>query len=169
MPAPVRVWIPCLLLIAVACPPALPAQHTLASTDHDRLLAYVNTYDGSRLLADSIVAPQLARLLAGELDHLKRNLDVIGPIGVQSMMLTLSGNAAHAGGEEDGFLGVSLADGAVYACLLTHGAIEVYAASQPYAQLPDAVRHWILYTWASTHVQDGEPPNVVMHAGGRQR
>ena len=153
----------CSLAVLVACAPAIPAQTRLPEAEQHRLLAYVNTYDAGQLLADSLVAPQLGRRVGRAADRLRRNLDVIGPIGVDAGMLTLSGSAPHAGGEEAGFVGVNLYDGSVYVGLLTGGRFEIYGPQPTYDRLPDAVRHWIMYTWAAARLDGAAPPNVIVH------
>jgi hypothetical protein len=153
-------WV--LLMIAAICP-LLSAQSKLPAADRERLMRYVNTYDSDKLLADPIVKPRLAELLGSELAHLKKNLDVRGPIGVVGGMLTLSGNAPHQGLLENGFVGVSLYNGAVYACILSRGRIDVYGREQKYQYLPDAVRDWIVWAWATPQLNGRAPSNVVLH------
>ena len=151
-----------LFLSLLVCMPS-PSQTKLSAQDHQRLMSYINTYNSMKLLADPLVQPQLAHLMGAQISHLKRNLNVAGPIGVSSEMLTFSGNAPHQGMEENGFLGVSLYNGEVYACLLTKGKFEVYGKEKQYNFLPDAVRQWIEATWARLQLGIKDPPNVVLH------
>lgn len=152
-----------LLLLLLAAPSMLTAQNKFPTQDHQRLMSYVNTYDSQKLLADPVVKPQLARILGPQLAHLESNVGVHGPLGVDGGGLTLSGNAEHMGGEEEGLVFVDLNSGDVYACLLTNGRFEVYGKQPKFDYLPDAVRHWIVLTWAWVNLKGGQPSNVVMH------
>jgi hypothetical protein len=120
-------------------------------------MSYVNTYDSQKLLDDPMVKPQLARILGPQLTHLESNVGVHGPLGVDGGGLTLSGNAEHLGGEEEGLVFVDLSSGGVYACLLTNGRFEVYGKQPKFDYLPDAVRHWIVLTWAWVNLKGGLP------------
>lgn len=152
------------LLILLFCSLPLIAQGKLSAIDHQRLISYVNNYDSQKLLADPLVKPQLERLLGPQLSHLKENLNVAGPIGVNDNVLTLSGNAPHMGMEENGFLGVNLYNGEVYVCLLTGGRFQLYSKQTKYEYLPSAVREWIVYMGASLRLNGNMPPNVILHA-----
>jgi hypothetical protein len=138
------------------------AEGKLTPNDKQRLLAYINTYDSEKLISDSIVSPQIVHLLGQELNHLKNNINVHGPIGVNSGILFVSGNAPHKGGSEHGFVGINLYDGVVYAALLTAGKIKVYGKGNEYSQLPDGVKHWILMTWAYIKLDGKAPSNLEM-------
>jgi hypothetical protein len=126
-------------------------------------MSYVNTYDGNKLLADPVVKPQLEHLLGPNLSHLIRNLDVRGPIGVSGGMLTISGNAPHAGLFENGFVGVSLYNGEVCAGILSRSRIDVYGKQPGYSQLPDAIRQWAVWIWAMLRLNGHAPPNLLIH------
>jgi hypothetical protein len=139
------------------------AEEKLSPRDKQRLLAYINTYESTKFIADPKIKPQLERLLGQELNHLKNNINVRWPIGVISGILFVSGSAPHLGGEENGFVGIDLNDGAVYAALLTEGKIKVYGKSTMYHSLPDGVRDWILMTWADASLDGKAPPNVELH------
>lgn len=152
-------WALCVLPVCSS----LLAQSKLPAKDHQRLLSYINTYGSTKLLQDPIVRPQLVRLMGAQLQHLEINLNVAGSVGVDSDVLTVSGNAPHQGLEENGFLGVNLYNGDAYACLLTKGKIEVYSKEAKYDYLPYPVRMWIGSTWAMVHFNGNPPPNVVLH------
>lgn len=161
----VRAGILCLfLLLSLLVSVPLSAQSKLPPQVHQRLMSYINTYDSTKLLADPLVKPQLARLMGPQVQHLKTNLNVAGSIGVSDGMLTLSGNAPHRGMEENGFLGVSLYNGDVVAVLLTNGTFEIYGKqATKYEYLPYPVRQWVEATWARLQLGIKDPPNVVMH------
>lgn len=152
-----------LLLLQLVAPSMLLAQNKLAATDYQRLMSYVNTYDSQKLLTDPVVKPQLAHILGPQLAHLEKNLDVHGPLGVAGGALTLTGNAAHMGLEENGLLLVDLNSGEVYTCLLTNKRFEVYGKQPRFDYLPQGVRDWIVLTWATVYLNGKQPPNVVMH------
>jgi len=72
-------------------------------------------------------------------------------------------NAPHQGLLENGFVGVSLYNGAVYACILSRGRIEAYGEERKYQYLPDAVRNWIVWACATPQLNGRAPTNVVLH------
>jgi hypothetical protein len=132
----------------------------LLPADRDRIFAFVTTYDTEGLLADPVVQAGLAGLRGLSLDHLKRNLDVHGPVGYSSGLVFVQGNAPHHGGQENAFLGVNLHGGQVCAAFLTQGRIVVFANQSDYNALPDALRDWILMTFAYERTGGGMPQNV---------
>jgi hypothetical protein len=138
------------------------AELKLAAKDKQRLSGYINTYDSEKLVADSMVKPKVEKLLGQEFNHLKKNIEVHGPIGVDSGILFVSGNAPHKGGLEHGFVGINLYDGEVYAALFTDGKIKVYGKETECSRLPDGVRHWILMTWAYINLDGSTPPNLEL-------
>lgn len=138
------------------------AEGKLPLQDKQRLSIFINTYDSEKFIADPAVKPQIERLLGQELNHLKNNINVHGPIGVISGILFVSGNAPHQGGKEHGFVGIDLYNGVVYAVLLTDGKIKVYGNEKEYSRLPDGVRHWILMTWAYTNLHGKAPPDLEL-------
>ncbi len=95
--------------------------------------------------------------------HLKRNLDVRGPVDLVSCHLVLSGNADHMGGEENAIIDVNLYSGAVTAALLSHGSINIYLDKDPTAgtgytaAVPPAVRRWAALAGTGFHA-DEHPP-----------
>ena len=141
------------------------AEGYLPLKDKQRLSSYINTYESGKLIADPTVKPQMEHFLGNELNHLKKNIEVHGAIGVISGILYISGNAPHKGGLEHGFLGIDLYSGIVYAVLLTDGKIKVYGKENEYSWLPDGVRHWILVKLAYTNLNGKAPPSLEMRAG----
>jgi hypothetical protein len=139
-------------------PPRAPA--ALLPADRDRIFAFVATYDSEGLISDPVVQAGLAGLRGLPREHLKRNLDVHGPVGYSSGLVFVQGNAPHHGGQENAFLGVSLHTGEVCAALLTQGRIVVHANQGDYNALPDALRDWILMTFAFERTGGGMPQNV---------
>lgn len=138
------------------------ASPKFSAEDKQRLLAYLDTYAVERFLSDPAIKPQLERMLGSEMYHLKKNIDVHGPVGLTSRMLFVSGNAPHKGGIERGFVGINLNNGTVCAGLFSGGKIKVYAKSIYYPHLPEAIRSWILATRAETKPNGEMPPNVEL-------
>ncbi len=150
-------------LLLAALPISLQAQGRLTPQQHQRLMSYVNSDDGQKLLADPIVKAQLAHLMGPQVSHLLKDLDVHGPIGVQDGMLILTGNAPNMGMEENGFIGVKLYNGEVVACIFTHGHVEVFTKQPKFDYLSQAVHQWAVWILASAQLQGRQPANVVMH------
>ncbi len=114
------------------------------------LISYVGTRYGdlpATLDTDPAVQARLKRLPAPVRAHLKRNLDVRGPVDLIDCHLVVSGNADHMGGEENAVLDVNLYSGAVTAAILSHHRVIIYLDRDPsagsgYNAVPIAVRWW---------------------------
>lgn len=142
-------------------PPDSPrADAALLPADRERVFAFVTSFDTEGLLADPVVQAGLARLRGLPLEHLRRNLDVHGPVGYSSGLVFVQGNAPQRGGQENAFLGVNLHTGQVCAAFLTQGRIVVHANQGDYNALPDALRDWILMIFAYERTGGGMPQNV---------
>jgi hypothetical protein len=105
------------------------------------LTGYIGRYDHeNRLLDDPRVHEKLSALLTKEeITHLKKNLNVRAPIGVDAEhCLTLAGNAPHKGGKEEGFVSVCLFTGTVHVAIFSDETVKVYTArpNDPYDSLP---------------------------------
>ncbi|MGA7799293.1 MAG: hypothetical protein WCC36_00645 [Gammaproteobacteria bacterium] len=137
------------------------------------LIHYAGSVTGdfpTALDGDPAVQARLQRLSPAVQAHLKRNLDVRGPVDLVSCHLVISGNADHMGGEENAILDVNLYSGAVTAAILSHGHITVYLDKDPTAgpvydaAVPPAVRRWAAMAATDFHGIGRPPPNTeVMH------
>jgi hypothetical protein len=107
------------------------------------LLSYAGTYLTDQLLEEPEVTTALRHLLGTELDHLKQNISVTGPVDLVSCTLVVSGNADHSGGLEDGILTIDLWDGSVAAAIHTADRIDVYTHATDYFAVPISVRDWL--------------------------
>jgi len=136
----------------------------LSPEDKQRLSGYINTREINKFLADPIIKPQLELLLGKNLDHLKNNIYARTSIGVHSGLIFISGNAAHKGGLEHGFIRVDPQNGDVYAVILSGGIITVYSKVNDFGHLPAGVRQFIYSTWAQIQLQFKAPPNVELKA-----
>ena len=133
------------------------------------LLHYAGSSRGditTTLEDDPAVRARLERVPASVRAHLKRNLDVRGPVDLVACHLVLSGNAAHMGGEENAILDVNLYSGAVTAALLSHGRIIIYLDQDPTAgstydaAVPVAVRWWAAMAANGFSAAAKPPPNA---------
>jgi hypothetical protein len=121
---------------------------------------YANTDLGFRLLNEPRVRAVLVHLLGNHLQQLERNLDVSGPVDLIGGSLSVSGNAPHQGGEEEGIVCVASYDLSVYAAILSGGTIEVFTAADSYAALSQCIKDWITQV-NSGHRDRFEPPTNV--------
>jgi hypothetical protein len=83
--------------------------------------------DTDALLRHRDVRPQLVRLLGNELAHLENNLFVRGSVDVISGVLSVQGNAAHMGTEEEAVVCISTYDLQVSAAILSERKIAIFS------------------------------------------
>ncbi|TAN05224.1 MAG: hypothetical protein EPN38_11370 [Rhodanobacteraceae bacterium] len=163
-------------LVAVLLAGLLPAAASAACAGKLSMLQpYAGQYLADHGLLDApALAATLARLPGNERLHLKRNLDVSGPIALAGCHLVLAGNAPHMGTEQDAMLDVDLASGTVIAAIHAGGRIDIYVladanASRPdWNALPRALREWAVRADMGFPQQPprnlAEPRSVRLHA-----
>src|SRR5262245_22389167 len=97
------------------------AQMTLADEATQRMMVskYAGSYDTDAFLRDPAIHTELQKLLGPELEHLMHNLNVRGPVDLNGQSLSVSGNAAHQGTEEEAIVCVTPFTMAVEAAILS--------------------------------------------------
>lgn len=148
-------------------PQKMFAQVKLTPADVRRLKAYEDQAGQTcRLLYDVKIQPRLKLLLGPEFIHLRNNIyGVDDGCWTDDGWLFMSGQAAHEGGEEHGFVGVSLDTGSVYAALFTKQKFTIYGIAQAYNgdsnTLPLQLTDWINRTWhLAIEFNNGLPSNT---------
>ena len=156
----------------------LPAMPVMAGAACSGKLADLQSYAGKYradhdLLAAPEIAARLARLPQETQLHLKRNLDVSGPVQLVDCHLQLAGNLPHQGGIEGAMFDVDLATGTVIAAIHSGGRIDIYLISDPtagaagatWAALPKTMREWAVK--ADSGFSDQHPRNLAQPASVR--
>lgn len=152
-------------LVLIATLMALPSMALAGprcSGELSRLMTYAGSYEADQLLDDPQVSTALKALLGPELEHLKRNLDVHGPVGLRGCELVLEGNAPHAGGLENGIVSVSIYDGTVSAGILSGGRITIYQNDSDYAAVPIGIKDWIAAVESAFSYRARIPNNATL-------
>ncbi|HEX5353384.1 MAG TPA: hypothetical protein VFW60_04835 [Rhodanobacteraceae bacterium] len=140
--------------------------------------ASMQSYAGKSIYATHfldtpLVAARLAQLPGKTRLHLKRNLDVSGPLKRVDCHLVVTGNAPHMGTEQDAMLDVDLDSGTTIAAIHGGGRIDVYvlaepAAGKPWPSLPRDVRAWAVKADMGFPAQAppglAQPGSVRLHA-----
>ncbi len=116
---------------------------------------HVGSYELDKFLKDPLVSSELKHVVGASLGHLKNNLSVIGPIALAGGVLSVDGNAAHMGGEENAVLCVDTARNSVNAAILSAGKVRVYSRQSSFDALPGCIKEWSGH-WAK------KPGDVVM-------
>lgn len=125
------------------------------------LLRYAGTYRGERLLAEQAVAEGLRRLPHAAAAHLRRNVEVAGPVALIGCHLVVSGNAPHRGGVEEAIVDVDVASGRVSAALLSAGGIAIFVHGHRYAAaVPLAIKDWIAVVYTRGYFRSHPPANA---------
>jgi hypothetical protein len=126
------------------------------------LVPFIGTYSIQEVLDDPVAAAALARLVpdAARAD-IPRNLQVAGPIDFISGYLVISGNAVHAGGEDEAQVWLKVYDGSAIVVLTRGGVRTLYAGESDYSYLPRMLR-------AQLATQPGDilatkPPALLWH------
>ena len=146
------------MILFVTCLPA-----TGASGNGDRSLPsarelvekYAGSYDTDALLREDFVRKKLVAMLGDELQHFFENLNVRGSVDLIANTLSLAGNAAHRGGEEEAVLCVAAYNLEVSAAVLSEGLISVFSTTRDYASLNLCIKDWI------TQVNSGHADRFV--------
>lgn len=156
----VRRWLPVATLLALL--PLVIRADITAGTRHARLLDYVGSYESNQLLADPRVAPLLQRVAGDQLEHLRENINVLGPVDLVSGWLKLAGNAPHAGTEEEAVICINPDRVEVQAAIFSKGKIMVLSEQTDYMNLPLCIKDWITQVNSLHHDRMVRPSNVSL-------
>lgn len=132
------------------------------------LIRYAGTNYGdlpTTLEDDPAVQARLQRLPETVRKHLRRNLEVRGPVDLVGCHLVVRGNAPQMGGAENAILDVNLYSGAVTVANLSKGRITIHLQRDPtagsgYYAVPHAVRRWAAAAATGFSAEQNPPPNV---------
>jgi hypothetical protein len=124
------------------------------------IVKYAGSYDTDAFLRDPAISTELQKLLGPELEHLMHNLNVRGPVDLNSQTLSVNGNAPHQGTEEEAIVCVMPGSMAVEAAILSENAIMVFTRTEKYEYLSLCIKDWI--TLANSRHMDRikQPANV---------
>jgi hypothetical protein len=130
------------LAVAVLLASAVQAQEVDWKTGAlAHLVPFIGTYRIQEVLDDPMAAAALARLVPeAARAAIPRNLQVAGPVDFISGYLVLSGNAPHAGGEDEAQVWLKVYDGSAIVVLVQGGVRTLYAAESRYSYLPRVLR-----------------------------
>jgi hypothetical protein len=145
------------IAIAVATLAAMTAQ---AQNSAPPLRKYVGSPDYPALLKEPAVKAKLQAVVGKQLPALMRNLDVTGDMGLVSGAITISGNASHKGGEEEGVICVAEYDSTLQAAILSKGRITVFAKDNSYDNLMICIKDWITQVNSGHRDRFTQPKNV---------
>jgi hypothetical protein len=124
------------------------------------LRKYAGSPDYPALLKEPQVKANLQAVVGRQLPTLMRNLNVAGDIGLVSGALSISGNAPHKGGEEEGVICVSEYDGKVEAAIYSKGRVSVFAKDKNYEFLMLCIKDWITQVNSGHRDRFKQPANV---------
>jgi hypothetical protein len=121
---------------------------------------WAGSYDGDAFLREPAVGVALQKLLGSQRQHLEANLNVKGAIDLVGGTLSVYGNAAHYGGEEEAIVCVTPINMHVEAAILSKRIITVYTQAEKYEYASLCIKDWI--TQANSHHADRtqQPENV---------
>jgi len=139
---------------------ALAATTAQAQGNAPPLRKYVGSPDYPALLKEPAVKAKLQAVVGKQLPALMRNIDVTGDMGLVSGAITISGNASHKGGEEEGVICVAEYDGTVQAAILSKGRITVFAKDAKYDGLMICIKDWITQVNSGHRDRFAQPKNV---------
>lgn len=148
------------------------ASLSLALADHaadpEGLRSYLGTYALDQLMDEPPVKAELERIAGGRLAHLRRNLNVVGPVNFVAGWLAVAGNAPHGGTEEEAVLCVHPDGSAVHAALLSNRQITVLTAERDYVNLPLCIKDWITLANSGHRDRLRQPSNTRLAQPGEQ-
>lgn len=124
------------------------------------LRKYVGSPDYPALLKEPAVKARLQAVVGKQLPTLMRNLNVAGDMGLVSGAITISGNAPHKGGEEEGVICVAEYDGTPQAAILSKGRITVFAKDNNYDGVMVCIKDWITQVNSGHRDRFTQPKNV---------
>lgn len=147
--------------MATACSfvPAAGAQ-TAEAAGKAMMTKYANSDDTDALLREPAVRAQLQKLLGPQLGTLQQNLDVRGSVDVIGGVLSISGNAPHAGTEEEAVVCVAPIGPVVQAAIFSKGKTTVFASEANYEYLFRCIKDWITQV-NSLHIDRFQQPANV--------
>ena len=131
-------------------------------TEQELVRQYAGSYDTDALLREDFVRKKLVTMLGDELQHFFENLNVRGSVDLVSNTLSLAGNAAHQGGEEEAVLCVAAYNLEVSVALLSEGVISVFSTTRDYASLNRCIKDWITQVNSGHADRFVAPQNVRM-------
>lgn len=139
---------------------ALAALSAQAQGNMPPLRKYVGSPDYPALLKEPAVKAKLQAVVGKQLPALMHNINVTGDMGLVSGAITISGNAPHKGGEEEGVICVAEYDGTVQAAILSKGRITVFAKDGKYDGLMICIKDWITQANSGHRDRFQQPKNV---------
>ncbi|HEY8554528.1 MAG TPA: hypothetical protein VIL43_08320 [Burkholderiales bacterium] len=143
----IRYFVPSAALLVCMLSGCMPAA-TDANPDAagDALIdRYVGTWDLDELFAEPALAAELGALLGERLEHVMFALDVTGGIEYYGGGLLVSGNAPHAGGENEAIVCMQPfgADVQVHVGHYIDDTITLYTRQTRYDFLPTCIKDWV--------------------------
>jgi len=130
------------------------------NTKLTHLKEYIGTYEDAKIYTDKFVSKKLNKLLGNELEHLKRNLSVRGPIDFIDGELVITGNAPHLGTIEDAILSINIYNGKISAAIHSNETITVYTEENNYQYIPISIKDY-LAVWKTNMKFRFEPPEEL--------
>ena len=130
---------------------ALMAKYTVDPGRHDT--------DG--LFKEPAVRAELQRVVGDQLPKLMQNINVRGSIAFDGGF-TITGNANHKGGEEEGVVCISPFGPVVEAGIFSKGRITVFAKAEKYEYLMICVKDWITQVNSGHRDRFNQPKNVQL-------
>ncbi len=148
--------------LALAAAALLAAPAPAQAQDRPLMKKYIGNPDTDALLKEPGVRGPLQAMLGKQLPQLMRNLDVRGDTELIGGAIALSGNAQHAGGQEEGI--VCIADQGptplVEAAIFSGGKVTVFAKSAQYEYLMLCIKDWITQVNSGHRDRSTQPKNV---------
>ena len=148
------------LLWSIATAILTLAATTAQAQNTPPLRKYVGSPDYPALLKEPAVKAKLQAVVGKQLPALMHSINVTGDMGLVSGAITISGNAPHKGGEEEGAICVAEYDGTVQAALLSNGRITVFANDKGYDNLMICIKDWITQANSGHRDRFAQPKNV---------
>jgi hypothetical protein len=124
------------------------------------LQKYAGSDDWQSLYAHPKVLPQLQKLLGPELRHLRNNLEVTGSVDVVGGDLTINGNAAHQGTEEEAVVCISTYNLEANAAIFSKRTVTIYSHASSYEYLSRCIKDWITLVNSQHRDRTIQPKNV---------
>ena len=148
------------LLWSIASVMLTLAAATAQAQNTPPLRKYVGSPDYPALLKEPAVKAKLQAVVGKQLPALMHSISVTGDMGLVSGAITISGNAPHKGGEEEGVICVAEYDGTVQAALLSNRRITVFANDKGYDNLMICIKDWITQANSGHRDRFAQPKNV---------
>ena len=143
------------------CPQVIPDSAGIPAL----VTRYAGSYDTAALLGEPFVSVALDTLLGPKKQHFMANLDVRGSVDLVSGVLSLAGNAAHHGGEEEAVVCLEPFSCNVSVGLLSEGVITVYSSSPDYYGQNLCIKDWITQVNSAHRDRLWKPDNVQLKQG----